>query len=666
MEKLQKGKWMKSIKDQIKIICIVMLTTSLLLMGVVSVVLNFVIMQQTLRKNMSETAFVAAEQVYYNLQSIVNPVEVIGSIARLTSESTTPEQKQELLNGYLKHYGWESLNITDEAGNVINSTANIGNTEYFKNAMAGNIALSEPAYNDEAGKMTVLVAAPLWKSGLIDTEVAGVVFANIDATVFIDLVSNINISEHGSAYIIDGTGNTIAHADFSLVEAQSNTIKDAQTDSGLKKLAQMEQSMIEGKDGFGHYKYGGVKKYMAYAPIGINGWSIAITAPNTDFNRVVFIGIIITIILLVVTVISAGKVANKFGIQIGGAVDKCAQRLKLLTEGDLTTEVPTVDTEDETKILAESTAAIVEKQYTIIGDINYYLREMAAGNFAVRSKLGYDAYVGEYTKLYEALRAVRNDITKTVKAISEVSAQVETGSAQLANASQNLAEGASEQAGAVEQLLTTVTDVTEQVEKNNQATDMAHEKIKIVGEEANQSSKKMEELTQEMKNIEVTSAEINDIIAEIEEIASQTNLLSLNASIEAARAGEAGRGFAVVADQIGKLAEESAQSAVNTRRLIEASLEEIQKGSRVTSETAEHMERMMNGLSDIMAVIADVREASDSQTAAIEHIKGDVDLISNVVQNNSAAAQESSATSQELSSQAQMMEELVTRFKLAK
>ncbi len=666
MEKLQKWKWMKSIKDQIKIICIVMLTTSLLLMGVVSVVLNFVIMQQTLRKNMSETAFVAAEQVYYNLQSIVNPVEVIGSIARLTSENTTLEQKQELLNGYLKHYGWESLNITDETGNVINSTANVGNTEYFKNAIAGNIALSEPAYNDAAGKMTVLVAAPLWKSGLIDTEVAGVVFANIDATVFIDLVSNINISEHGSAYIIDGTGNTIAHADFSLVEAQSNTIKDAQTDSGLKRLAQMEQSMIEGKDGFGHYKYGGVKKYMAYAPIGINGWSIAITAPNTDFNRVVFIGIFITIILLIVTVISAGRVANKFGIQIGGAVDKCAQRLKLLTEGDLTTEVPIVDTEDETKILAESTAAIVEKQYTIIGDISYYLNEMAAGNFAVRSKLGYDAYVGEYSKLYEALRAVRNDITKTVKAISEVSAQVETGSAQLANASQNLAEGASEQAGAVEQLLTTVTDVTEQVEKNNQATDMAHEKIKVVGEEANQSSKKMEELTQEMKNIEVTSAEINDIIAEIEEIASQTNLLSLNASIEAARAGEAGRGFAVVADQIGKLAEESAQSAVNTRRLIEASLEEIQKGSRVTSETAEHMERMMNGLSDIMAVIADVREASDSQTAAIEHIKGDVDLISNVVQNNSAAAQESSATSQELSSQAQMMEELVARFKLAK
>ena len=167
-----------------------------------------------------------------------------------------------------------------------------------------------------------------------------------------------------------------------------------------------------------------------------------------------------------------------------------------------------------------------------------------------------------------------------------------------------------------------------------------------------------------MKKIKETSAEINKIIGEIEEIASQTNLLSLNASIEAARAGEAGRGFAVVADQIGKLAEQSAQSAVNTRYLIEAAIAEIEKGNVRTNETAEHIEQMMQDLENVVQVIDGVQDASQRQTDAIEQIGKGVEQISSVVQNNSAAAQESSATSEELSAQAENMETLVAKFKL--
>ncbi len=660
----QKGSGMKTIKDQIKRIIVVMLTTSLLLIGIISSVLNYITMHQTLEKSMSETAFVAAEQVNYRLADITNPVEVIGSIARLTSDSVEPEQKQKLLDGYVEHYDWESLHITDDKGDVINSTLSVGDTEYFQKAIAGNVAISEPMYSEEAGKWVVVAAAPLWKSGLINTEVAGIVYAEIDAIVFAELVAEIKISENGAAYIIDNEGNTIAHANFTLVENSSNTIQDAKTDSGLRQLAELEQNMVEGESGFGKYSYNGTTKYMAYAPVGINGWSIAITAPTSDFNGITILGVVITVVLLIVTLVSATIVANKFGTRIGGAVSVCAQRLKLLAEGDLATEVPVVDTEDETKILAESTAEIVGTQQTIIGDVRYLLNELAEGNFDVRSRIGQEAYVGAYMALLEAMRALRDDMTETLRSIVDASAQVEAGSVQLANASQDLAEGATEQAGAVDELLDTVTGVTEQVEKNNEAADMAHEKINQISKEADQSEKMMEELTLEMKNIEDTSAEINKIIAEIEEIASQTNLLALNASIEAARAGDAGRGFAVVADQIGKLAEQSAQSAVNTRHLIEASIQEINKGSEITAVTAEHVERMMTGLSEMKTVIERVREASDRQTVAIGQIKAEVNQISTVVQSNSAAAEESSATSQELSAQAQTMESLVAKFRL--
>ncbi len=663
-KKVRKKQTQKMIKDQIKSIIIRMLAVALLLVGVISSALNLATMQMTLQKSMSETAQVAANQVLYNLGEIMNPVEVIGSIARLTSDSNTPEEKQALLDGYVKNYGWESLRITDKEGNVMNTSVSVGGEDYFKEALAGTTTVSEPFYDDEAGKLVVVAAAPLWKAGLINTEVAGVIFAKVDAVEFTDLVATIKVSDNGAAYIIDTEGNTIAHANIALVESKSNTIKDAETDSNLKQLAKLEQDMINGNSGFGSYTYGGVTKFMAYSPVGINNWSIAITAPVNDFISSTVLGVVVTVVLLIVTLAVGVGLANKYGTKIGGAVNVCANRLQLLAKGDLETDIPVVDTEDETKILADSTAAIVKTQQSIIGDMKHLLTEMSVGNFAVRSQIGVEAYVGAYTEMLNVMRILRDEMAKALRSIAEVSAQVETGSVQLANAAQELAEGATEQAGTVEELLNTVTDVTAQVEKNHEAADMAHEKVKEIGVEANVSETKMKDLTAEMKNIEDTSAEIRNIIGEIEEIASQTNLLALNASIEAARAGDAGRGFAVVADQIGKLAEQSAQSAVNTRHLIESSIQEVNKGSIITTETAEHVEKMMRGLDEMMLVIAQVRDASDSQTRAIGAIKEEVNQISAVVQSNSAAAEETSATSEELSAQAQTMEALVAKFSL--
>ncbi len=654
----------KTIKDQIRTIIVVMLASSLLLLGVLSCVLNFTTLNNTLEKSMTEMASVAAKQVQYKLGDISNPVQVVGSIARLTSETTSAEQKQSLLDGYVKHYGWELMRITDMEGNVVGSSVYVGDRDYFLEAIAGNTAVTEPFYSDEVNKMVVVVAAPLWKSGLINTEVSGVVFAAVNAHEFVDLVSEIRVSENGAAYVIDATGNTIAHANYALIESQSNTIADAKTDSGLKQLAKLEQKMINGEEGFGKYSYGSTTKYMAYAPVGINGWSIAITAPTGDFNGTAILSVVITIAALLITMAAGTVVANKYGTKIGSAVSVCARRLQLLAEGDLATEVPEVDAEDETKILAESTAAIVQTQQNIIGDAKHLLSEMAIGNFGVKSRIGLEAYVGAYKELLQAMRALRDDMTGTLRQITEASAQVEAGASQLASASQDLAEGATEQTLAVDELLKTVNVVSEQVSINHAAADEAHIKIQALGEEADVSGRKMEELTREMKSIEETSAEISNIIAEIEDIASQTNLLSLNASIEAARAGDAGRGFAVVADQIGKLAEQSAKSAINTRKLIETSIQEIAKGSQVTAETAEHMESMVANLTAMITVIERVRTASDSQITAISQIRSEVDQISSVVQNNSAAAEESSATSEELSAQAQSMEGLVAKFKL--
>lgn len=349
---------------------------------------------------------------------------------------------------------------------------------------------------------------------------------------------------------------------------------------------------------------------------------------------------------------------------MGEAIGLCTERLKLLAAGDLTTEVPKIKSKNETLILSQSTSEIVYAQQTIIGDVSYLLSEMAIGNFHVHSRIDENIYVGEYHKILLSIQQLRLTLSGTIQSIREASAQVEAGSRQLASGSQVLAQGASEQASAVEELFSTTTSVTKQVEDTTRATDNAHTKAKIVEKEAAVSQSKMTELTEAMGRMESTSNEIKNIIGGIEDIAAQTNLLSLNASIEAARAGAAGKGFAVVADQIGKLAEQSAQSAVNTRNLIETSISEVSNGSQLTNETAQALKQVITGLNEIVDLMTAVQSDSGKQTVALEQIEEGVSQISTVVQSNSAAAEESSATSEELSAQAQSLNALISQFQL--
>lgn len=656
---------MQTIQKEIQKVMILLLTCSLALVGLITCILNYRSTISELESSMQVTAQVAAEQINYRLQKTMSLVEVMGTVPKLSSDTVTAAEKQELTEAYRDNYGWESADITDEKGtSILGDGTDVSDRDYFKKAISGETAISDPMISKITGEQVIVVAAPLWKDGKQNSQTIGIIYITIGASDLSDVVKSIKISDHGSAYMLNSDGDTIAHENTDLVASASNTIKEAESDSSLKAIAKLEKKMTQEESGFGHYRYNGASKYMGYAPVGLNGWSLAVVAPVTDFIGSTIIGIVVTILLLIGAVMIGIYTARRTGTEIGGAVRLCSDRLKLLAEGDLTTAVPDIQTKNETKILADSTTEIVSKQQTIIGDIHYLLSEMAEGNFGVKSKIGENAYIGAYRDLYESMSRLKHKLAETLQGIVDAAAQVDAGSSQLAEGATELAQGATDQAAAVEEMSATVSDVTEQVEHTARATDEAHDKAKLVGQTAVESQNKMTELTEAMQRIEETSNEIKNIIGEIEDIASQTNLLSLNAAIEAARAGEAGKGFAVVADQIGRLAEQSAQSAVNTKKMIESAIAEVEKGSQITTETEEALAKVIEGLDAIVMTVADVRGASDRQSEAMLQIDKVVEQITGVVQTNSASAEESSATSEELSAQAQTLNGLVSQFTL--
>ncbi len=367
---------------------------------------------------------------------------------------------------------------------------------------------------------------------------------------------------------------------------------------------------------------------------------------------------------IIVVIVSAMLVSTKMGKGIAKGIAKpladLGQRLKALGGGDFSSPFPEVEADDEVADMVQDARDMSDKLNAIIDDLGLLLGEMSTGNYAVRTAIP-EQYTGEFAKMLQAMRDLRNQMTATLRSIGEASNQVSAGSGNLAESAQGLAEGAVEQAGAVQELQATIISITEAMQRSAEDAGDSYTQTQKCAE-ADNSREGMNTVVEAMKKIDDTSTKIGNIISEIESIASQTNLLSLNASIEAARAGEAGRGFAVVADQIRQLAEQSAKAAVDTRELIEGSLQEIEGGNRAVESASSSIGIVVDGIKQIADVSKQLSIMIGDQSETMRQAEQGVSQISDVVQNNSAAAQETSATSEELSAQATTLDDLVGQF----
>lgn len=373
------------------------------------------------------------------------------------------------------------------------------------------------------------------------------------------------------------------------------------------------------------------------------------------------IGMLIIIITLIASIALGLALALAVAKSISRPVKACMQRLLLLSEGDLHTEVPLVTSKDETGNMLDSLKTTTDFMNSIISDLGRGLREMAQGNLDIAPAADYK---GDFVALKDSVSYILTSLNDTLGQINQASDQVSSGSDQVSSGAQALSQGATEQASSVEELAATINEISQQVKNNADNALSASEKSNRAGAEIVESNKKMQELICAMGDISSSSQEIGKVIKTIEDIAFQTNILALNAAVEAARAGAAGKGFAVVADEVRNLASKSAEAAKGTTQLIEGAISAVANGMQLADNTATSLLSVVTGAQEVSAIVDKISEASGEQANSIEQVTEGIDQISSVVQTNSATAEESAAASEELSGQAQMLKGLVSKFKL--
>lgn len=333
-----------------------------------------------------------------------------------------------------------------------------------------------------------------------------------------------------------------------------------------------------------------------------------------------------------------------------------------IVEGDFDIEV-TYQSKDELGSLANAFKNMTSILEEVIADASRLLQEMSDGNFDVRTQAE-ARYVGKLQGLLLAIRKLNRDLSSTMGQINTSADQVASGSGQVSSGAQALAQGATEQAAAVEELAATIAGISQQVKDTAENARSARNQTSMAGDVVEECNRQMHDMMAAMEEITRTSDEIGKIIKTIEDISFQTNILALNAAVEAARAGEAGKGFAVVAEEVRSLANKSSVASNDTAALIEGSLEAVARGKDLAGATAESLSKVVEEVRVAAATVDKIADAAEEQAGAVEQVTVGVDQISDVVQTNSATSEESAAASAELSHQAEILKDLVARFRL--
>ena len=551
--------------------------------------------------------------------------------------------------------------VTNSKGVVLARPDSVNNNgDSLADSPAVTSALSGTPYtyfdSVEGEGFSIICAYPV----MDDDAVIGSVICSY-ALTNTDLVDNIK-AKSGCEYTIFG-GDTRINTTLTM---------DGKRETGTKMSDAIKQTVLVEKQSFiNMMRIFGIRYMTHYVPI-INpdgsaagalfcGYDMTSIYSSTFFNSIVAFGIALALaaVCIVLMFTFVKRLISKPMVTLVKAADSIASGN---IDGDIHKELQNIKVHNEIGHLAMSMKNAVESVWRVKNDVDTLNKALEEYDLTVTTDE--ESHTGIYRTIIETANSLFSQLVLIIRQIQEVSGGIDSGAVQVADAAQNLADGATTQASSAEELAANVADINSEVKNTATNAEEANAIATQAGKDVKISSRYMNDLVNAMGEIANSSEKIEKIIKTIEDIAFQTNILSLNAAVEAARAGAAGKGFAVVADEVRNLANKSAEAVKSTSALIATSVTAIENGNRIAKETEQALQGVIEKTFSVNEIVSKIAEATQNQSVAIEQINIGVEQISDIVQSTSATAEETAASSAELASQSEKLKEMVDKYRI--
>lgn len=648
-------------KRSIKQIIIRYVTQMSISLGMILVILMIVASLRStsyvLRDNLRITARISAQNINSNIHLLVDRMDNMAQKSEWSDASMTEEDMQQLIDQCEERVEFVWIAAYDIAGAKLYGDSEapvsiVGKDYYDYLVQTQNLTVGSPVNQD--GLWQLGVGIPILNK---DGELLFYLIGSYKYDMLNDVLSNINIGNKGIAYIVDGEGNIIADKNV----ADMDKVRNLYEMYGSAANRRAFDAMLDFRTDSTSVFLKGVHHYMAYSPIAGTNWTLLIAAPGADFLGTLIWSVVLSILVIIGLQIYMTKRTVLIADQISGSLSHATDRLTLLAAGNLKEEVVFADSNQEAEILTTALSSTISSLSTYIDNITGYLGLLSSGDYSMQVEGVFD---GDFTAIREAMVMITDSLNDTMHHIQQASEAVRNNSSETTAYAKKLYDGSIEQSDALNRLtgkMELITDKTGEIDDNAQRV---KESAGAAKERVDEGQQQMKDMLETMDSIHSDMQEIITISQLIEDISSQTSLLSLNASIEAARAGEAGKGFAVVAQEIGKLAQQTAAALEKTREIIGKASASIDQGMKTAQDTAESFGKVNQATNNFTEISDNLIQITLQQKEAIDTVSQEVQTVLSIADTNQQFARETDETAAVSMKQVEELEQIVSMVKL--